>query len=68
MNNPLIKTAEKKKCFLWFHDWSKWEKTKEEVLEKKSFYYGQFINKGITGSCFYQQRRCERCGKYQLDY
>lgn len=53
--------VEKKKCFLWFHDWSKWSEPKDMAYTAVNWHTGQ----SYKGYAVVQLRRCLRCNKFK---
>lgn len=53
--------------FCW-HKWSKWSEVKTEEWEKQHIAYG--VPAGVPTQYLrnYQERVCDKCGKYQKRY
>lgn len=48
-----------------FHSWSKWSVVKTEQWTKHNYYSP---NNNYEFTKFFQERICERCGKYERRY
>ena len=52
-------------CWL-FHDWSEWKEVERGEVRSRSI-FGANTGWHVTGTYLLQDRRCNRCGKQQLD-
>ena len=48
---------ENSKCYFWQHNWSKWEDTSSGTVS---------VNNKTVGRFIYQERRCSRCNKVNI--